>query len=100
MVKHIVLWKLKSHAEGADRQENTLRLRGCLQALPEAIKEIRTFEVGLPLAPSEGGFDLALYSAFDSRDDMARYASHPAHQEVLSFVKAITSELVVVDYEV
>ncbi len=99
MVKHIVMWKLKDTAEGASRAENIVRMKNRLEALPQAIAEIRALEVGVSYNRSEAVFDLVLLTEFDSRAALDAYQVHPAHQEVVGFVKAVTAQRAVVDYE-
>lgn len=43
--------------------------------------------------------DIVLCSEFDSREDLNTYSAHPAHQEVVAFIRSITSEARVMDYE-
>ena len=45
MIKHIVMWKFKDFAEGATRQENLLKVKSMLEALPEKIDFIREMHV-------------------------------------------------------
>ena len=68
--------------------------------VPEIIPEIRRLEVGLNVKDSERAADVMLYSEFDSPADLAAYIQHPAHQEVVTFVREIAAETRVVDYEV
>jgi hypothetical protein len=99
MIKHIVLWKLKGCAEGAERDENARIIAARLQALAGAIPEIRRIEVGFNIATAEGAYDVALYSEFASREDLAVYQRHPAHQEVAGFIARVRESRAVVDYE-
>jgi hypothetical protein len=55
-------------------------------------------EVGVNFTDSERAMDLSLYSTFDSKEDLASYATHPAHLEVVSFIKEVTTASKVVDY--
>ena len=100
MIKHIVLWKLKDHAEGVARGQNIRRLQALLETLPGLIPEIKTFEVGQTLKPSEEGYDLALYSTFATRQALKRYVEHPGHVKVANFVRAVTAQRAVLDYEI
>ncbi len=99
MIKHIVIWKLKDEALGKTREENARELKSRLEALKDRIPQLRAIEVGLNVKPSDAAGDAVLYSEFDSLDDLAAYADHPAHQEVLEFVRSIVSTRTVVDYE-
>jgi hypothetical protein len=93
------MWKLKETAEGASRAENIVHMKSRLEALPKAIAEIRSLEVGVAYDRSEAMFDLVLITEFASRAALEAYQVHPAHQEVVGFVKAVTAQRAVVDYE-
>jgi len=100
MIKHIVLWKFAEHAAGATRQENLSEASARLRALPSSISEIQEFEVhrGMPLG--DRSFDIVLVSSFNSEHDLRAYQAHPAHQEVVDFLRSVQSERAVVDFEV
>ena len=57
-----------------------------IEALPAKIPFIRKIEVGLNANPEEQ-FDIALYSEFDTMDDVRAYAAHPAHLAVAALLK-------------
>lgn len=99
MVKHIVLFKLKTAADGKSREENLPDLRARLEALPGRIPGILKFEVGININPSSHAFDLALYSEFPDELALVEYQRHPAHQEVVTFVNQVCERRHVVDWE-
>ncbi|HEY3596095.1 MAG TPA: Dabb family protein, partial [Paraburkholderia sp.] len=47
MIRHIVMWKLKDHAEGATRAQNALKLKAKLEACRAIVPGILHLEVGL-----------------------------------------------------
>lgn len=98
MIKHIVFWNLKSTALGADKCTNRQRLKDRLEALPSVITEIRELEVGFNINTADTAWDVALYSTFDRMEDLQTYQDHPAHQDVVAFVREIVSARAVVDY--
>jgi hypothetical protein len=100
MIKHIVMWRLKETAEGANAAENARKMKAMLEGLPSVIGEIRRLEVGINLIDSPDGSDVVLSSDFDSRSDLERYLQHPEHKRVSEFVGKIRSERRFVDYEV
>ncbi len=100
MLKHIVLWKLKEYAEGADRAANAEKLKAEIEALPAAIPAIKRLEVGLNVIDGPQAFDVALYTEFEDRDGLQAYLDHPEHVRVAEFLGKIRSERAVVDYEV
>ena len=72
MVKHIVVYTLK---EGVDKDEAVKLIASQLEPLVGQIPGLRHMEVRRCYA----GMDYALYSEFDSREDLTNYAVHPLH---------------------
>ena len=100
MIKHIVMWKFKDFAEGATKQENILKVKSMLEALPGKIDFIRKMQVNVNVNPKEGMYDAVLISAFDSLEDVEKYRVHPEHKKISSFVALIREGRASVDYEV
>ena len=100
MIKHIVMWKFKDYAEGATKQENILKVKAMLEALPEKIDFIREMQVNINVNPKEGMYDAVLISAFDTLEDVGRYRVHPEHKKISSFVALIREGRASVDYEI
>ena len=100
MIKHIVMWKFKDYAEGATKQENILKVKSMLEALPEKIDFIREMQVNINVNPKESMYDAVLISAFDSLEDVEKYRVHPEHKKISSFVALIREGRASVDYEI
>jgi hypothetical protein len=100
MIKHIVMWRFAEQAAGNSREQNIAEAAARLQALPQRVPQIREFRVhrGLPLG--DRSFELVLDSTFDSVEDLRAYQDHPAHQEVVAFLRAVQSERATVDAEI
>ena len=98
MVKHIVLFQLMPDMEPARRLEVMRAFKEGIEALPREISFIRNIEVGLNANPDEA-FDIALYSEFDTMDDVRAYAAHPAHLAVAALLKDCKKSRSCVDYE-
>ena len=98
MIKHIVLFRFKDFAEGADKAENIKSLKSRLEALEDIIDEIKFFEVGINFDNSDVAYDLALCSEFESKEDLYSYQKHPEHAKVVDFVKKVCENRIVVDY--
>ena len=94
MIVHIVMFKFKDENKESNIKETKLKL----EALVDKINELKSIEVGVNFTDSDRAFDLSLYSTFDSKEDLKAYAIHPAHLEVVEFIKSVTSESKVVDY--
>ena len=95
MIVHIVMFKFKEE----NMQENLLKANTTLEALMGQIDSLKSMEVGIDFSRSERAFDLSLYSTFDTKEGLAEYAVHPAHLEVVDFIKQVTEVSKVVDYE-
>jgi hypothetical protein len=94
MLTHVVLFKFKPGTTAQDIQDLAEGLGG----LPHLIEEIREFRFGADVLRTERSYDFALISSFDDLDAMQRYQVHPEHQKVLAHVRAISSNVVAVDY--
>ena len=81
MIRHIVLFKAKDGVTFDDpRVKEALE---ALRALPEKISGIRQWEHGRNISKRPIAYDYGLNSAFASEEDLAAYADHPAHREVV-----------------
>lgn len=94
MITHVVFFKFQPDTSPADIQ----KLTDGLAALPKDIEEIREYRFGPDLIGSERSYDYGLVSCFDDLEALQRYQVHPEHQKVVSHVKAITSNVVAVDF--
>lgn len=95
MVVHIVMFKFKEE----NKEQNILKTKELLEALVEKIEDLKSLEVGIDFNQTQRAFDLSLYSTFESKEALKVYATHPAHLEVIAFIKEVTLESKVVDYE-
>ena len=95
MIVHIVMFKFKEE----NKAENIAKAKAMLEALVEKIEPLKLMEVGVDFNGSERAFDLSLYSTFETKEGLTEYAVHPAHLEVVAFIKEVTEASKVVDYE-
>ena len=100
MIKHIVLWKLKEHAEGASKQQNAIKVKSMLEDLRGKIPGLVKLEVGLNFESSDSASDIALYSEFATREALDAYQIHPEHMKVKEFLPLVREERRVIDYEI
>ncbi len=100
MIKHIVMWKLKDHAEGADRAANAAEMKRRLDACAGIVPGILKFEVVLAQPGLEATYDVVLYSEFADRDALQAYVNHPTHQAVVPFIGAVREARQCMDYEI
>lgn len=96
MIVHIVLFKLKEATA-----ENVEAARQRLLSMDGKVELLRHLEVGVDLIRSERSADIALYTKFDSLEDLQAYQVHPYHaNEVAAYMRSVSSSVVAADYEV
>ena len=100
MIKHIVMWKLKDFAEGADRATNAVIMKNKLDACAALVPGTLKFEVVLAQPGLEATYDIVLYSEFASKAALDAYAEHPSHVAVKPFVAAVRESRQCMDYAV
>lgn len=93
------MWKIKDSHEGMDKNEIMDRVKKDLEGLKNFIPEIKTMEIGRNSNELPTSFDIALYSEFESMEDLEIYKEHPEHVKVAQFIRQVTADAVVVDYE-
>lgn len=98
MIKHIVMFRFKDCAEGADKAGNIQKMKSQLEALPGKIDEIKFFEVGINFSNTNVAYDLVLCSEFDSKEGLYSYQKHPEHVKVADFVGKVCENRIVADY--
>lgn len=97
MVKHIVLFKLKEDAPKSEKTEVMEKFKEAIEALQNIIPCIRKIEVGINKNPNES-WDIALYSEFDSFEDLDTYAKHPEHIAAGKIIADLRVDRSCVDY--
>ncbi|CAA6824453.1 MAG: Stress responsive alpha-beta barrel domain protein Dabb [uncultured Sulfurovum sp.] len=94
MVKHIVMLDLKE----TNKKENLIKLKMMLESLLESISTLKGMEVGINFSTEERAMDLSLYATFEDQVGLEAYAIHPAHLEVVQFIKSVATISKVSDY--
>ncbi|GGY33761.1 Dabb family protein [Pseudoduganella albidiflava] len=100
MIKHIVMWKLKDEAEGADRATNARKMKQLLDACIGLVPGMGTFEVVLAQPGLEATYDVVLYSEFADKTALDAYLDHPQHVALKPFIGAVREARQCMDYEV
>jgi len=100
MIKHIVMWKLKDHAEGADRAANAAKMKLQLLACAGIVPGILKLEVGIAEPGLEATYDVVLYAEFESKEALDAYQSHPQHQALKPFFGAVRDARQCMDYTI
>ena len=100
MVKHIILWKLRSELSAEEKREKALAIKQGLEGLKGKIDGLIDIKVNIEPLPSSN-CDLMLDSSFTDAAALNGYSVHPAHVEVANTkVRPYTSSRVCMDYEV
>jgi hypothetical protein len=99
MIKHIVIWQLKEHAEGADKATNARKMKVLLDACANIVPGITRFEVAIAQPGYECTYDVVLYSEFESMAALDAYQNDPQHIALKPFVAAVRSARQCMDYE-
>ena len=93
MVKHIVVYTLK---ENVDKDAAVKLIASKLEPLVGQIPGLLHLEVRRCYA----GMDYALYSEFETAEDVKNYRAHPLHQEAKSHFHHMLQTRVSADYEI
>ena len=99
MVKHIVLFRLKKEIATDEKMVVMKEFKKAIEALPEKIPFIRKIEVDFNINPDEE-YDMALYSEFDTLEDVKAYSVHPDHKAAGSIIADVKEARACVDYEI
>ncbi|WP_439181642.1 Dabb family protein [Carboxylicivirga taeanensis] len=98
MIKHIVLFKLKSFDNEALKSAKLTEIKDGLLALEDKIDALLSIEVGINCNPNET-FDIALTTTFNSLKELEIYAQHPDHLAVSKILREVLEERSCVDFE-
>jgi len=100
VLKHIVMWKLKEQAEGADKATNASKMKALLDGCAGLVPGMLKFEAVLAQPGLEASYDVVLYSEFASREALDAYQEHPDHVAIKPFIGAIREARQCMDYEI
>lgn len=100
MIRHIVMWNLKDHAEGADKAANLEKAKALLLSCAQVVPGIRTFEVATATPGMDCTNDLVLHMLLDDAQVLADYQIHPQHVAIKPFMKAVVKERRCMDFNV
>lgn len=98
MIKHIVFFKFKDQAEGADKATNAAKVKALLESCANLVPGTRAMEAALAAPGMECTYDLVLYSEFEDQAALDAYQNHPDHVKVKQFIGAVRSERQCMDY--
>jgi len=100
MVKHIILWRLRSDLSEAQKQETALAIKQGLEGLKGQIPGLLDIHVQATGRLDTSNADIMLDATLDSFESLKGYAVHPAHVAVANGIVRPNTELrTCLDYE-
>ena len=100
MVKHIILWKLRSEMSAAEKREKALAIKQGLEGLKGQVPGLVEIHVQIDGRLDSSNCDIMLDSTLESEEALKGYAVHPAHVAVANGVVRPNTELrTCLDYE-
>lgn len=100
MIKHIVFWTLQNRENEPSRDEMARAIKQKIEGMRGRIPGLLHIEGGVDFAKSADSWDVALYAELESREALAGYHVHPAHEEFKAFIGTRRSQRCLIDYEV
>lgn len=82
MIKHIILWKLRSELSENEKQIAKQEIKQGLEGLKGVVPGLLDIVVHIDGRIDSSNADLMLDCSFDSREALKGYATHPAHVAV------------------
>ena len=93
MVKHIILWKLRSELSAAEKQEKAQAIKQGLESLQGVVPGLMDIHVQIDGRLASSNADIMLDSTLESEEALKGYAVHPAHLAVANGVVRPNTEL-------
>lgn len=95
MLVHVVMMTFKE----TTTEDQIAEIEQGLDALPDRIHEIQSYEFGRDVVRSERSCDFALIAVFANLDALRHYQEHPEHLKVVTKIRAACADIRAVDYE-
>jgi len=100
MIKHIILWKLRSDLSAAEKREKAQAIKQGLEELKGQVPGLVDIHVQIDGRLESSNVDIMLDSTLESEEALKGYAVHPAHLAVANGVVRPNTELrSCLDYE-
>lgn len=101
MIKHIILWKLRSEMSASEKQEAAQAIKEGLESLQGQVPGLVDIHVQIDGRLESSNADIMLDSTLVSEEALKGYAVHPAHVAVANGVVRPNTELrTCLDYEI
>lgn len=100
MVKHIILWKLRSELSAEEKQLRAQAIKAGLEGLQGQVPGLKDIHVQIDGVLSSSNADIMLDSTLESAEALKGYAVHPAHVAVANgVVRPYTEVRTCLDFE-
>ena len=100
MVKHIILWKLRSELSAAEKQSAAKAIKQGLEGLQGQVPGLLDIHVQIDGRLESSNADIMLDCTLESAEALKGYAVHPAHVAVANgVVRPYTEVRICLDYE-
>jgi len=100
MIKHIVMFKLKSEYEGKSAIENALEAKSRAEKLIDLVPTLRKLDVCINTEKANpDNYEFALVCEFDDIEGLNEYQVHPSHVEFGKFINPRRELRACIDYE-
>ena len=93
MVKHIILWRLRSELSAEEKQAKAQAIKQGLEGLLGQVPGLLSIHVQIDGRLDSSNVDIMLDSTLESEDALKGYAVHPAHVAVANGVVRPNTEL-------
>ena len=101
MVKHIILWRLRSELDAEEKRAKAQAIKSGLEGLIGQVPGLIDIHVQIDGRLETSNADIMLDSTLESFEALKAYAVHPAHVAVADGVVRPNTELrTCLDYEV
>ena len=101
MVKHIILWKLRSEMSAEEKQTRAEAIKQGLEGLKGQVPGLLDIHVQISGVLSSSNADIMRDSTLESAEALKGYAVHPAHVAVANgVVRPYTEVRTCLDFEV
>lgn len=97
MVTHIVMWNFQEQLSKAEKKEAGQVMKERLEALKDVIPGVLSLKVIINELPGSDK-DIALIGEYETLEALESYAVHPAHLEVVAYVKQVACNRTCFDY--
>ena len=97
-IRHVVTWKLAAE-DAAERGAQAAEIARRLNALDGVVPQLLSISAGANVAYPEANWDVTLVADVASIAALEEYQVHPAHEEVVAYVRSVVASRVAVDFE-